>query len=55
MIHNYAPNLPTEPIDVPSTPTTTNDKDMQQFYITALSIVSLVILAMILIYSMRRP
>ena len=51
----YNPNLPTEPTTISSTPTIINDKDMQQFYTTVLSIVALVILAMILIYAMRRP
>jgi hypothetical protein len=62
---NYNPNLPTEPPVTSPTPTTTIDKDMQQFYIVVLSIVALtilsisivalLILAMILIYAMRRP
>jgi hypothetical protein len=52
---NYAPTIPTEPTTTLSSPTTTNDKDTQQFYTTILSIVALSILAMILIYAMRRP
>ena len=54
MPSNYAPNLPTEPTDALSTPTTTIDKDMQQFYITILSIVAIVALSMVIIYAMKR-
>jgi hypothetical protein len=51
----YNPTIPTESTTTSSTPTTTNDSDMQQFYTVVLSIVALSILAMILIYAMRRP